>query len=728
MTNPLDDGDYTVSLKGGYITNHDREKYMFASDKTFLVRIPEITRLSVSPSTLEHQGGAVTVTLTGKNLQYATSVQVHSTLSGSLHAATAALNGSSATYKVTIPENTDQANTKSYTFTAWLNGADVAFNDTVTVKKALSYVKFDLNGGTSAKIPDIAMEVGATVNITKYQHSGSAVPSREGYAFYGWTESGSNFLSNTFAMPQGTTTLKAEWIDLSKAIATAGSYGPNYFVVYKNESDKQTIESGITATAGYTDMTGTFHDLAVEYDWNPKNLGAGGVHDIRLYVTDPVANIRVYQDETIPIYVLNRPYIGAKYGYREFRERQSISADGSMFYPYAYLEMPNFATKSIDSIPISTLYDANGLNTETVDATYYPFFTAQVVDYFGSTIDLRTNVKAYIYANVQNEAAVTEANQQEYWIVVASVLRQAKPGEVWSVTTINYKHGGELLKETVEDGAAYDRKVIASPGEFLNMSSLSLQELQKQTNALLEVQMGTVSWSFYSTDYHNVNVTPTGIFPLKFITYDKDATVTQLIGGGNEMQFNFEMSKSWIGSGILHIKLSNALNASVEAGNKLYLFGYNADTKELELIGKVSVSGGVGSIMMKGVYGRYVLTDHLPGSVAKGTAANIGNKSTSASASGGNSTVPAYRITERTNELDKETYAEVEANLKQSGSSVEQITLSTPTKTIVSNDGKLLGAANTPFLPIAISIAGLLLLAAIGFIIWKKKSSNDESA
>lgn len=124
----------------------------------------------------------------------------------------------------------------------------------------------------------------------------------------------------------------------------------------------------------------------------------------------------------------------------------------------------------------------------------------------------------------------------------------------------------------------------------------------------------------------------------------KKEAVTALVGTGiPQMQLGFSMNRSWFGTPTFVITPNESIKSAVAGGATPYLFYYNENTNELELVGPMTVqTNGNLSIPMNGVYKDYVILASLP---------QNGN----------------YRITEHTNALDSKTYEAVANNLIDSG-------------------------------------------------------------
>lgn len=124
-------------------------------------------------------------------------------------------------------------------------------------------VMFDVNGGDPATKPkDIVQVTDSTVDLSMVK-----APTRTGYTFAGWYE-GATKAENSFVMPAGGKTLKAEWTPISYTITFDKNSGTGTMADQAFEYDQnQSISKNAFTKAGYS-FTGwsTKKDGAVDYE------------------------------------------------------------------------------------------------------------------------------------------------------------------------------------------------------------------------------------------------------------------------------------------------------------------------------------------------------------------------------------------------------------------------------------------------------------------------------
>lgn len=109
-------------------------------------------------------------------------------------------------------------------------------------------VTFDVNGGDIATKPlDIVQVTDSTVDISTV-----VSPTRTGYTFAGWYD-GANKATNTFTMPAGGKTLRAEWTPINYSIAFDGNSGDGTMADQTFEYDlNQSLSKNEFTKAGYS--------------------------------------------------------------------------------------------------------------------------------------------------------------------------------------------------------------------------------------------------------------------------------------------------------------------------------------------------------------------------------------------------------------------------------------------------------------------------------------------
>jgi|GEM_PF-626210 len=109
-------------------------------------------------------------------------------------------------------------------------------------------VTFDVNGGDITTKPlDIVQVTDSTVDISTV-----VSPTRTGYTFAGWYD-GANKATNTFTMPAGGKTLRAEWTPINYSIAFDGNSGDGTMADQTFEYDlNQSLSKNEFTKAGYS--------------------------------------------------------------------------------------------------------------------------------------------------------------------------------------------------------------------------------------------------------------------------------------------------------------------------------------------------------------------------------------------------------------------------------------------------------------------------------------------
>ncbi|TVX99124.1 S-layer homology domain-containing protein [Cohnella terricola] len=132
FSDALEDGAYEVNVAGGLVENSIHNT-LDAANAKFIVAVPSVANMAVSPTSLPSAGGDITATITGINLTGQT-VKVY--VDG-VEAVTATITGdTSATATVALPRNAAGTG-KEHRITIYLNGAEVAGqSSTVTVSAA----------------------------------------------------------------------------------------------------------------------------------------------------------------------------------------------------------------------------------------------------------------------------------------------------------------------------------------------------------------------------------------------------------------------------------------------------------------------------------------------------------------------------------------------------------------------------------------------------------------
>lgn len=476
-------------------------------------------------------------------------------------------------------------------------------------------------------------------------------------------------------------------------------------IAYRNEVTQGQVEGMVAFNASYVGPDKKTYTLPTEYHWNPSVLTDGGTETITISATNPYTGKAIVSPNTINTYILNRPYIQVNPRTLYIFEGDSISSDGREFGPRIVAEQPNFETGQIEQVSFAYEFNKEAVDTQTA-GIYSAFFVANFTDFAGMNFYFREQVVVIVQKRAENKAEEASAEASNYWVKSTDILHLAKAGEVWLVTPENYMDGGEKLDETIPADAGYDRKIIVKAGSFLTMNPCFIERLADDQNSLAEVQLEGRSWIFHSKDFENKEIDFRGSFPLNMDIVHKDY-LDQKAGEAANMQISFGMNRSWMGSPTFQVKLNDALLEQAGKGSSIYMYWNNAQTGELELIGKMSNAGnGYYSIPMKSVYGEYLIMAGVP---------------TSSSTNMGSSTVN-FRITNETNTLTESEAEELGVALTPYGTSVREI--SRNPEAIASIDSEEI-QGNQP-LPFILAVGGIVILGAGGFIFYKKKKSKEE--
>lgn len=704
------DGAFTVSILPNVVENSEGNKLQ-ASSQTFHVCIPVVTGISVNPTTMNHLAASALVTVTGKHLQYASSIEVSSSIDGKNHPISAKADGLSAEYLVSIPENTDYVNVLAHSFTPLLNGAGQTYTCSLTQNRKPSEVVFDVNGGDPTTTPGpIVQDMGTPVDISTYAPDATGEPSYRGFVFMEWELDDGTSAPVTSTMNPGVTRLKAKWLDLSK---TMTSETVPDIVVKKDGSSKDAVEDLIGGQAEYTDANGVVHKPKVDYTWDDKVLTDSGVIVIRPYILDPKTGEPVYLEQVTYLYVLNDPYI---YGTNYIVVFEGESVTRNNFSVFAVGEEVDILTKTIRKVFIPVTYHGDAVDTQTVGL--YP---ATFTDYFGQNFNLRhdAQVKVMKRAGLSKEDEL-KAESSNFWVKVASIYHIAKPGETWEVTPDNYMDGGRLVStDGIAEDAGYSYLVNATVGKYVYMNPVVLDQVRTSTaggqvNGNLEGRQVSINHTDFATN-PNRKFEPKGYFDLR-MSAEKNEKVSVLVGERSQMQLHFEMNRAWMAEPYLTLKVSDELSSAAENGSTLYLFNYNAQINQLEMVGPMTpANNGNFRIQMKGIYGDYVILTGLP------SEAN-------------------YKITDKTNTLGTGILNDIGQNHVDSGKAKtidEGLNIASVTRQNITSDemfdslteyeafteNKLSTEKSNKGLPIVLG-SGSFIAICTGFYLWKKKKSS----
>lgn len=618
-------------------------------------------------------------------------------------------------YGALIPEPATPVR-RAYAFKGWYKEADGITKwdfttETMSAQNITLYaqwersdweVYFNINtSGESHFVSEgLLVPIGTTVDISAYQPGGLDAPTNSGYAFLGWKDQGGEIVGNTIA-PTGDVYLTANWISLTSII----TWENENVVIYKNESTEAEVAKIVGAKAAYTDYLGISHSYPVTLDWNPVWISEGGVNEIQVYIVDPTDGEKVYGEEVSYLYVLNRPYISGNNEIWIF-EGETINPD-SLFVS-GYGETPNFEEKRIDRGALALTFNDDAVDIWTA-GTYWASFSGGFQDY-----DLKqTTFNFPVTVHVQKRAGLTQEESQQvdsstFWVKVTEIYHTMKKGQIIDVTPLNYMDGGSLREETVGENLGYDRQLNVQVGEYVYMNPDIINILQEEKTGQLNIGLDGRSWVFTSDTIEAMGKNyPRGYYDLRMESQDNEA-ITALVGAETpQMQLKFSMNRTWFGTPTFVTTPNEAVKSAVANGATPYLFHYNENTNELELVGSMTVqTNGNLSIPMNGVYRDYVIVTSLP---------STGN----------------YRFTEHTNALDSKTYEAVATNQIESGHVLPSGSglsgISTTKYTQLNAEG-LVSEVSTSKPPIwlivAFSGAGILLLGATGYF-YKKRRNND---
>ncbi|MGL9727694.1 InlB B-repeat-containing protein [Enterococcus sp. DIV0756] len=146
---------------------------------------------------------------------------------------------------------------KNHTTSDYVDGQDVVnLSDTQDAEVTLyaswraenQTVNFDVNQGDVTTRPlDIVQPTDSTVDISTV-----AAPTRTGYKFAGWYD-GASKSTNTFTMPAGGKTLRAEWTPIKYSIEFDGNSGKGTMSAQSFDYDlNQALSKNIFTKAGYS--------------------------------------------------------------------------------------------------------------------------------------------------------------------------------------------------------------------------------------------------------------------------------------------------------------------------------------------------------------------------------------------------------------------------------------------------------------------------------------------
>lgn len=548
---------------------------------------------------------------------------------------------------------------------------------------------------------------GNFTNIVRYLSpvAEPSVPVYEGYLFDGWYSDQNTTVLwdfSTQTMPPNDLELYAKWISIAKLIQIKNQN----VVVYKNESSTEEVEKKVDATAGYTDYLGVPHTFPVILEWNPIWLTEGGVNEIKPYVIDPSTGQKVYGTRLSDLYVLNRPYIT---GTNEIWIFVGEWVNPDNLFVTGYGETPNFTEKRIDRTVLDLNFDSSAVDVNTA-GTYWASFSAQFHDYDSKF----STVSFPITVHVRNRQGLTREEQLQvdssvFWLKVTEIYHLMQPGQIIDVNSNNYTDGGNLRTEKVEDRVGYDKLINVDVGKFIYMSPNILNTLQEEETGRLNVNLEGRSWIFTSSTTETLeNNYPKGYYNLR-MDVGKKEEITNLAGEENpQMQLNFPMNRPWFGTPTFVISPNDSVKESLGTGTTPYLFHYNENTNELELVGamKVEVNGNL-SIPMNGIYKDYVILTSLPES---------GN----------------YRITDQTNALDNQIYSTVAENLIDSGHVLPSGSglngISTTKYALITTDDAFIDqpSSSSNIIKTISLVAGGIGLLGVSFVYYKKRKKLED--
>lgn len=697
------DGPFTVEVKGHDIKNSEGYK-LDDTAQTFYVEIPKVTGITASPNNMNYDGGNATITVTGEHLDNASTVEIYNPVDGKVYPAIVQSGGTTATYVVNIPKNQDYSNAQNYTFYPLLNGGAISVQDTLSVYRHPSSLIFDVNGGeTGSAPPTFTADVGTAVDISAYTPGKTAEPTYEGFVFMGWVYADGSGVPDTFTLPAGETTISALWLDLSQSMS---SRAMPYIVTRKGESTRASIEQIIDGKAEYTDSLGVKRELPVDYTWNDSVLTEGGVIIVRPYIPDPKTGQPVYLTQTTYLYVLNPPYITGT-DYLVVFEGDSVT--GNEFSVAAVGEEVDLTSHTIRKVFIPVNFHGDSIDTQT--AGLYPaHFTATFTDYFGKVYELRHNVQVKVMkpAGLSKEEQL-QVDSSHFWVKVASVYHKAKDGEIWEVTPENYMDGGKLISKNNDfKEKNYNFQVNVTVGKFIYMNPVVLDQVRTSSQGRLVVNLENRQLSFTKNDFvtNPNNLEPKGYFNLRMIEQINDKIIQKVGTEQPQMQLSFDMNRAWLAEPFFSVKINDSLKTAVSQGSTLYLFNYNENTDELELVGNmIDIGNGYFGVQMTGIYKDYVILADLP-------------------------SVGSYRITDQTTSIDTNTYQKVVKDLEDSGWSIPEYPLNaiSTNKTLITEAYKLPSVEIIePENNFALIIIGGISILGIGsgvYLFYRKKNKE----
>lgn len=629
---------------------------------------------------------------------------------------------------------------EDYEIVGWYDTSDVTKTDlgsgfTVSVNPNLQVlwkikqytIQFDLNGGDPAYQPaPITQDAKTTVDISSIQPDGANEPKWSEYIFLGWRDSAGVGVPNQFVIPKNGDTFTAQWIKLSDVIDQAhpgndlneeniiiggyeGTALPSYIIIFKNEWTEADLVKKIGLDIQYIDVLGKEHPLSSGLDMPQNCTEMGGVSDIRAYVLDPAdTSTKVYMNKSITLFVLNRPYLVTHQPTISILEGEMVNA--SMFSPESYGEIPHIAEKYIERVALSVELDQSTFDTNT-SGQYYGVLYANFSE---SVSKLKLHLSTPVSITVRKPAGLTkeeavEAESTQFWVKTSEILHQMKPGQIIEVRKNNVIDGGQLINEEIGENAGYDRKLIVYPEDYLSMNPAVLDRLKKDSNTHLEIILPDRKWTFHSNDFteEQKNFDPKGTFDLSSASPVENLPHLS----DNQLAVGFKMNRSWNSTPTLSYKLSDALISSAQNGADIYMFRYNEQTKELELVGRMTQSSnGYFSLPMKEVRGTYIITDVFP------------DRSTPEK---------NFRITkETTGKLDSKTLEKVadvlgKDALTEGGSFTSVSTLQNPLDINAIGDNNLEDSKNNHLIGHILGGSAIVVLMGGGFFFWNRKRKQD---
>lgn len=571
-----------------------------------------------------------------------------------------------------------------------------------------------LNGVDTIQIPLVPGTRVANIDISTYLPDGVNQPTWFANAFLGWSNTGNiqnhgtESTPGTFTMT-GDVYLKAEWLDLA-------DYVNNYIkdtVIYKGESDAQTIlrNSGLYPT--YPDLLGNIHpiDLTIE-PFYEATIEDGGVAEIRFSLNDPITGGTIgLQKSFVDLYSLNRAYVKGGDTYYMFVGESAPM--GANFGVTGVAEFPDFSTRSISRQFFPLNYTDGSVNVNAI-GKYDTDFDTLFKDYFGDSYPMHWDALVIVRERAElTKEEKLQVESSEFWVIVTDIYHKMQPGQIIEVNEYNFKDGGNLLTEKVSADAPYDRQIRVTPGPYIYMNPCILDRIKDDKAGSMDVYMPGRSLTFNSWEFETdptvdgAKYDPRSYFNLR-LHLESNEKVSALVPENTaNMQFTLSMNRAWMAEPTFTVAVNDRLKAAAAEGKGLYLFNYNGNTNELELVGAMSNCGnGNFSIKMNGAYGSYVILAGLPSN-------------------------GKYRLTEQTNNLDEGTVQEVITNQQNSGKSVSNgqelnaisntksflgekaIELSTPTKTETKKESKVALAIT--------SLAIGIVVASGSVIIYKRK-------